>query len=131
VAPGLVGAAEPRTTARRCPAQSSPLTCASATFLAPGPSCPREPGQHRTGIAPNRSAAASALSCARAAGWTGPCYAERVASGVDVSWMTAVALAAGALVLFVSVAIPLLRENEPVSPAAQSLSCARFGFGRT
>ena len=125
VAPGLVGAG-PRTTARRCPAQSSPLTCASATFLAPAPSSPREPAQRRrTGIAPDRSAAANALSCARAADLTGPCYVERAASGVDVSSM-AVALAAGALVLFVSVAIPLLREKTSQlapPPKASSHAC--------
>jgi hypothetical protein len=111
--------AESRMTVRRRPAQSLPLRCASATSLDLVPSSPLAPGHHRTGMIPNHSAAASVLACDPAAGWTAPCCVRRAASDAGVSWLVA-ALAAGVLVLFVSAAIPLLRENEPVSPGPRA-----------
>jgi hypothetical protein len=113
--PGL--GAELLTTARRYPAQSLPLVCASATSLVPNLGSPRGPDQPPAGMTPGHSSAVSAPSCARAAGLTSPCYARRAANGVD-AW-TAAAQLAVALALFVCVAIPLLRENEPVSPAPE------------
>lgn len=112
-------------TARRCPAQSSSLVCASATPLVPNPGSPRVPEQRLAGMTPGHSSAASALSCALAAGLTGPCYARRAANGVDV-W-TAAAQPAVALVLFVCVAIPLLREKSQLAPR-QSLILSAIWF---
>jgi hypothetical protein len=111
--------AESRMTVRRRPAPSLPLTCASATFLDLVLSSLLVPGHHRAGMIPDHSAAESVLACGRAAGWTAQCCVRRVASGADVSRL-AVALAAGVLALFVSAAIPLLRENEPVSPGPRA-----------
>jgi hypothetical protein len=118
------GGAGPRMTVRRCPALSWPLTCASATSPSLAPGSPRVFGLHPIDMSPGRSAAASVLSCVRGAGWTVPCCAQRAAIDADVPRMAA-ALAAGVLVLFVFVAIPLMRENEPVSPPAARASWAQ------
>ena len=111
VAP-VVGAEPRMTTARRSPARSLPLRCASGTSLSLDRSSPPEPGhQRRSGTIPRHSSAASALSCGPVAGLTALCCAGTAASDVDASpW--AAALVAGALVPFVSEAIPLLREND-------------------
>lgn len=98
--------------ARRLPAPSLPLTCASGTSLCLAPSSPREPGHHRrSGMIPRRSFAASVPSCDPMAGWTALCCVRRAANAADVS-LLAEALAAGARVPCVSGVIPLLRENE-------------------
>jgi hypothetical protein len=121
VEPGPGGAGPRMMTVRRRPALSWPLTCASATSPSLAPGSPRVFGLHPIDMSPGRSAAASVLSCVRGAGWTVPRCAQRAAIDADVPRMAA-ALAAGVLVLFVSVAIPLMHENEPVSPPAARAS---------
>ena len=113
-----------RMTARRPPAPSLPLTCASGTSLSLAPSSPREPGHHhRSGMIPRRSSAASGPSCDRVVGWTALCCVRRAANAADVSSL-AEALAAGALVLFVCGVIPLLREKRARLAPRQSLNIA-------
>jgi hypothetical protein len=107
-AAAAVGVAESRLTVRRCPAPSSPLTCAWVTSLFPDPSSLRVIAQRQTGMTPGRSAAASGLSCALAAGLTNPYCVQRAATGADVPYLV-VAPAAAARVLFVSAAIPLMQ----------------------
>ncbi len=134
VGPALGAELRQSTTVRRSPGwgQSRPLPCASATSPSLAPSCPRALAPRVGMLIPHRSAAASALACGPEAGSTARRCARRAGSVADAS--RAVAPAAAALVLCVSAAIPLLRENESrlaPPPTHARASRSRFGFGRT
>jgi hypothetical protein len=95
----------------RSPGQSSPRfpPLASATF--PSPDLKSPPVLARlVGMSPSRCVAASGLSCGPVADLTAPCYARRAATE-DAVMSLAAELAAAALLLFSSVAIPLVRKR--------------------